>query len=269
MKRLQNRVALITGGARGQGAIEAQLFAEEGCKVAICDILDAEGAAHATSLTDKGYDVRYFRLDVSLPHDWENVVAEVLAWAGRLDILVNNAGIINQRGIVDTDMAQWERVMAVNITGPFLGMRACATALRESGKGSVINIGSLASHVGVKCVAYSASKTALLGLTRTAASEFAEENVRVNCICPGTLETELTGAFPHFEAMRLAAPLKRHGEIGEIAQLVLFLASDDSSFITGTDINIDGGFIGAGALKLVHRLTQAPQALAALKEAQA
>jgi 3alpha(or 20beta)-hydroxysteroid dehydrogenase len=263
--RIEGQVAIITGGSRGQGAVEARLFAAEGASVAICDVLESEGEAVAEEITSSGGNARFFRLDVANEHEWEAVVAKIVAWAGKITVPVNNAGIINQLGVRDTSIARWHRVMDVNITGPFLGMKHVAPQMERAGGGSIINIASIASHVGVKCAAYVSSKTALVGLTRTAALEFAEFGIRVNAVCPGTVVTDLVATAPHFEAMRLASPMKRHGLISEIAQLVLFLASTESSFVTGTDIKIDGGFLAAGGMKLVHRLTAKSEALASLK----
>lgn len=264
MGRLSGEVAIITGGARGQGASQALLFAEEGASVAICDVLSDEGERLAAELQRAGHNVRFFHLDVTREDQWQAVVQSVVEWRGKITILINNAGVINQLGTLETSVEKWSHVMAVNITGPFLGVKHVGPVMKEAGHGSIVNIGSIASFVGVKCVAYSCSKTALLGLTRTAASELGEFGIRVNAICPGTLITELTAGFPHFAAMMHAAPARRHGKIDEIAQAVLFLASADSSFINGAAIPVDGGFTAAGALRLVHRMVASPETIAAL-----
>jgi 3alpha(or 20beta)-hydroxysteroid dehydrogenase len=202
----------------------------------------------AAEITGAGGTARFFAMDVKSEERWKSVVADVLAWQGSITTLVNNAGIINRMGIVDTSLENWHRVMDVNLVGPFLGMKHCAPAMREAGGGSIVNVSSIAAYLGLKCAAYVSSKTGLVGLTRTAAMEFVEWNVRANAICPGTIVTGLNAGTPHLEPMRKAAPMKRHGTCEEIAQLVLFLAADESSYITGADIPIDGGVIAAGAM---------------------
>lgn len=248
MGRLKDKVAIITGGGRGQGADEARLFATEGAAVAVCDVLEEEGRAVASAITADGGAARFFPLDVRDDGQWRRVVSDVLAWKGRITTLVNNAGIINRMGIVETSLENWHRVMDVNLTGAFLGMKHCAPAMREAGGGSIINVASIAAYMGLKCAAYVSSKTGLVGLTRTAAMEFVGWNIRANAICPGTIVTGLNAGAPHLEPMRKAAPMQRHGTCAEIANLVLFLASDESSYITGIDIPIDGGVVAAGAM---------------------
>jgi 3alpha(or 20beta)-hydroxysteroid dehydrogenase len=194
-------------------------------------------------------------MDVSDESRWRALVADVLSWKGRITTLVNNAGIINRMGIADTSLENWHRVMNVNLVGPFLGMKHVAPAMRDAGGGSIVNVASIASYLGLKCAAYVSSKSALLCLTRTVAMEFVDWNIRVNAICPGTIVTGLNAGTPHLEPMRKATPMKRHGTSEEIAQLVLFLASDESSYITGIDIPIDGGVMAAGAM---HGIALAP-----------
>jgi 3alpha(or 20beta)-hydroxysteroid dehydrogenase len=253
--RVEGKVAIITGGSRGQGAAEAQLLAREGAAVAICDLLADEGQALAKDINAAGGRARFYSLDVSNESQWRSVVKDVVEWAGKVTTLVNNAGIINRLGIVDTSVENWQRVMNVNLLGPFLGMKHCAPAMREAGGGSIINIGSISSYLGLKDAAYTSSKTALLGLSRTGAMEFVEWGVRVNTICPGVIVTGLNAGTAHLEPMRLASPMKRHGTSEEIAQLVLFLAADESSYVTGADIPIDGGILAAG---LMHGIKLQP-----------
>ena len=255
MGRVEGKVAIITGGGRGQGAAEARLLAGEGAAIAICDLLQEEGRAVAAEITAAGGAARFFPMDVSDEGQWRALVADVLAWKGKITTLVNNAGIINRMGIVDTSLENWHRVMNVNLVGPFLGMKYVAPAMREAGGGSIVNVASIASYLGLKCAAYVSSKTALLGLSRTGAMEFVDWNIRVNAICPGTIVTGLNVGTPHLEPMRKATPMKRHGTSEEIAQLVLFLAADESSFITGIDIPIDGGIMAGGAM---HGIALAP-----------
>ncbi|SFU22680.1 SDR family oxidoreductase [Mesorhizobium sp. YR577] len=266
MGKLDGHVAVITGGARGQGAEEARLLASEGAAVAICDLLEEQGEALAAQLSANGAKARFFALDVTSEEQWQKVVADIVAWQGKITVLVNNAGIINQLGIVDTPIEKWSKVMDVNITGPFLGMKHVAPVIATSGGGSIVNIASIASHIGVKCAAYVSSKTALLGLTRTAATEFADLAVRVNAICPGVIATDMGNGLNSAEAMRFATPMLRHGTSEDVARMVLFLASSDSGYVTGTDMKIDGGFTAAGGMKLVRRLVNSDAAMSALAE---
>lgn len=248
MRRLEGKVAIVTGAGRGQGAEEALLFAREGAAVAVCDVLEDEGRAVAKAINDAGGVARYFAVDVKEEAQWRALVIDVLDWKGRITTLVNNAGIINRMGIVETSLENWHRVVNVNLVGPFLGMKHCAPAMREAGGGSIVNVSSIAAYLGLKCAAYVSSKTGLVGLTRTAAVEFVDWNIRVNAICPGTVVTGLNAGAPHLEPMRRAVPMKRHGTCDEIAKLVLFLASDESTYINGIDVPIDGGVIAAGAM---------------------
>jgi 3alpha(or 20beta)-hydroxysteroid dehydrogenase len=248
MGRVEGKIAIITGAGRGQGAAEAHALAKEGAAVAVCDVLEAEGEAVASAINASGGSARYFAMDVSSESQWVSLVKDVLAWKGRITTLVNNAGIISRFGIVDTPLEQWQQVMNVNLVGPFLGMKYCAPAMREAGGGSIINVGSISSYLGMKAAAYTTSKTGLLGLTRTGAMEFVEWGIRVNTICPGIIVTGLNAGAAHLEAMREASPMKRFGTCEEIAQLVLFLAADESSYVTGADIPIDGGILAAGMM---------------------
>ncbi len=246
MAALDGKVAIVTGGARGQGAAEARLFAQSGAAVAICDVLEAEGAELARELEAAGHACRFWHLDVASPEAWTKVVEEVVAWRGRLDILVNNAGIINRSTIAATEPAAWSRLIEINLTGAFLGIRAAAPAMKASGGGAIVNIASHAAFSAHYDPAYTASKWGLRGLTRTAAMELVSDNIRVNAVCPGLVVTGLNANSPHLEPMIRMTPMRRPGTPEEIAELVLFLASDASSFITGEDFVIDGGFI-AGA----------------------
>jgi NAD(P)-dependent dehydrogenase (short-subunit alcohol dehydrogenase family) len=251
MAALDGKVAIVTGGARGQGAAEARLFARSGAAVAICDVLDAEGAELARELEAAGHDCRFWRLDVSSSEAWAKVVAQVVAWRGRLDILVNNAGIINRTTIAGTEAAAWARLIEINLTGAFLGIRAAAPAMKATGGGAIVNISSHAGFSAHYDPAYTASKWGLRGLTRTAAMELVSDNIRVNAVCPGLVVTGLNAGSPHLEPMIRMTPMRRAGTPEEIAELVLFLASDASSFITGEDFIIDGGFIAGASYRRV------------------
>jgi 3alpha(or 20beta)-hydroxysteroid dehydrogenase len=238
MSDLHGRVALITGSARGQGEAEARMLARHGARVMLSDILDDAGEAAAQAIRDAGGEARYVHLDVSDAQQWSAVVSAVADAFGGLHILVNNAGVLERAGIVDTDMDMWYRAMRTNTGGNFLGMRAAAPLIRDSGGGAIVNVGSVAGTVGVRFAAYAASKWALRGLSRTAALEFAPWGIRVNTIHPGLVETEMTAAFP--DTARKSLPLGRGASVDEVAELVLFLVSDDSGYITGSDIVIDG-----------------------------
>jgi 3alpha(or 20beta)-hydroxysteroid dehydrogenase len=251
MGRLQGKVAIITGASRGQGETEARMFAREGAAVALCDVLDEAGAAVAREICAEGGEARYFHLDVVDPANWAEVVAAVMGWQGRLTTLINNAGILNRTGIMGTSLEAWNHVMGVNLTGALLGIQAVAPAMRDSGGGAVVNIASVAAYVGHNDPAYSATKAGLLGLTRCAAMEFVDWGIRVNAVCPGIIVTGLNAGGAHLEPWRRATPLGRYGTIDEAAHAVLFLASDEASFITGEDLAVDGGFKAGGAARRI------------------
>ena len=250
MGRLDGKVALISGGARGQGAAEAMLFAKEGAKVVIGDLLDDEGRQVEAQIAELGGDATYVRLDVTSADDWDAAVQTALDRYGRLDILVNNAGILGRRtGIEDTTSEQWDAILDVNAKGVFLGTKAAIPALQEAGGGSIVNISSIAGIIGSKngIPAYQASKGAVRLLTKSTAIQHAADNIRCNSVHPGmivTAMTEETLAIPEMrEFYDQNIPLGRLGTVDDIANGVLFLASDDSSFVTGSELVIDGGLI--------------------------
>ena len=241
--RLSGRTVLITGAARGQGASHAERLASEGARVLACDVLDDEGKATAARLQEAGLDVVYLHLDVTSPGDWAQAVEHARTTTGRLDVLVNNAGIIHVNPLLDERPEDWNTTLAVNATGPLLGIQAAVPLMRESGGGSVINVASIFGVVGAAgYVAYCASKGALIALTKTAALELAADGIRVNAICPGGVSTPMNenekegGVIPQ-------TPMGRRAHVREISGAVAFLASDDSSFTTGTEMIIDGGFL--------------------------
>lgn len=252
---LTGKTAIVTGGARGQGAVEAELLATCGASVLICDVLAAEGAALAERLQGEGQGVRFRLLDVTDEASWAAAVEEVRGWTGRLDILVNNAGIINRKIIRDMPAEDWRRVLDVNLTGAFLGLRAALPLMVETGGGSIVNISSNSGFSGHYDPAYTASKWGLRGLTRSAAMEYADRGIRVNAVCPGLIVTDLNRNSPHLGPMIGMTPMGRPGEAMEVAQLVAFLASDASAFITGEDFVIDGGFTGGAAYRRVAKET--------------
>ena len=242
MSRLAGKVALVTGGARGQSAAEAHLFAGEGAAVVITDILDADGESTAASVGGL-----YLHHDVTREDDWTRVVEAVRARHGRLDVLVNNAGVFLPGRIRDTSLADYRRIVDVNQIGVFLGMKAVADAMIAAGAGSIVNISSVAGlQGGGNSVAYTASKWAVRGMTKSAAREFARDGICVNSIHPGLIETPMLHQIPGIDAGRLerylrTVPLGRVAAADEVAQLALFLASDESSYCTGAEFIIDGG----------------------------
>jgi 3alpha(or 20beta)-hydroxysteroid dehydrogenase len=257
MARLTGKVALITGAAGGQGAAEAELFVREEGAVLLTDVDTGAGEDLAHRLRSQGGKVLFLRQDVADEASWKETVEAALAHFGKLHILVNNAGTIARQGIVDTAIEAWNRTLAVNLTGAMLGMKHCAPAIRDSGGGSIINISSTAGLTAHDDAAYTASKWGLRGLTKTAVLQFSPWNIRVNSIHPGQIAE--TGffrgggeAFAH--AARTAIPMRRQGTPKECAELVLFLASDEASFISGAEIAIDGGYIAAGLAGLRNRV---------------
>ncbi len=241
--RLDGKVALITGGARGQGAAEGRLFAAEGAQVVLTDVLDADGQEAAASIEG----ARYLHHDVTQEAEWESVVAEVLEDYGKIDAFVSNAGIFVSRPITDTTVEEYMRVVQINQLGVFLGLKHVGPVMTAAGSGSIINISSVAGMRGpANMVAYVASKWAVRGMTKTAMNEFAPSGVRVNSIHPGLIETPMLEQHPMIErgmSDQLVArvPYGRLAEAEEVANLALFLASDDSEYMNGVEFLIDGG----------------------------
>ena len=243
--RLEGKVALISGGARGLGAAAVRLFASEGAKVGIGDIRQEQACALESELRESGSDVMYVGLDVTDEEQWANAVHQMMTVYGRLDILVNNAGILEHGLVEDTSAESWDRTMDVNSRGVFLGTRAVIPAMRESGGGSIVNISSVAGLVGGFMTAYNSSKGAVRLLTKSTAVQYAAENIRVNSVHPGPTNTDMLDVFFREEGAREAratdTPIPRLGEPEDIAYGVLFLASDESSYMTGAELVIDGG----------------------------
>jgi NAD(P)-dependent dehydrogenase (short-subunit alcohol dehydrogenase family) len=241
-KRLEGKTALITGGARGQGAAHGRRLAQEGAAVFLGDILDEPGEARAHELRDAGYDVQFLRLDVTSPGDWNAAVRAAETRFGHLDVLVNNAGIVRVASVVDESDDGWNSTMAVNATGVFYGMHAAIPALKRSGGGSIINIASIYGPVGApNYVAYTASKGAVIAMTKVAALEHAQHLIRVNAICPGPVRTPMSEE--EGDASVDTTPLRRRAEPEEISAAVAFLASDDAVYITGAELAVDGGYL--------------------------
>jgi NAD(P)-dependent dehydrogenase (short-subunit alcohol dehydrogenase family) len=248
MGRLDGKVALISGGARGQGAAEAETFVREGARVVFGDVRDDEGKKVETGIRAVGGDAVYVHLDVTSEADWQNAVQTALARHGRLDVLINNAAITIPRVPIEERAAEeWDRVMAVNAKGVFLGTKHAIPAMRRGGGGSIVNISSVAG-IGQSLhqePAYAASKGAIRIFTKVTASQHARDGIRCNSVHPGPVDTEMfRSAFRDREAMerRLQrVPLGRMGTVAEIVSVVLYLASDESSYMTGSEVVIDGG----------------------------
>jgi 3alpha(or 20beta)-hydroxysteroid dehydrogenase len=246
--RLEGKVALITGGARGMGASEAQLFLDEGAKVVITDILDEVGQETARRLSPDGSRCIFYRHDVTNESEWESVVADAIGAFGQIDVLVNNAGVFEQGSILDTSLKNFERTMDINVTGVFLGMKTVAPHMVQRKQGSIINISSVAGLNGTPgFVAYGASKWAVRGMTKGVAKELAPFGVRVNSIHPGIIDTPMLQTFDEAgegvrEMVRTRIPLGYEAEPIHVARLALYLGSDDSAYSTGSEFIVDGGW---------------------------
>ena len=249
MGRMDGKVALISGGARGMGASEARMFAAEGASVVIGDILDEEGESTAADVRAAGGQCLYRHLDVTSETDWNDAVGFALSQYGKLNVLVNNAGIgSNPFQIHEEPVDLWDRTIDVNLKGVFLGTRAAIPAMKDGGGGSIINISSQLGIVAVPYngAAYQTAKGGVRILTKAAALQYAGDGIRVNSVHPGPITTEMTRAGrddPDRLAMMLARiPMGRYGEPEEVAHAVLYLASDESAFVTGSEVVVDGGW---------------------------
>jgi len=247
MGRVDGKVALISGGARGQGATEAQLFSREGAKVVLGDILDDAGRQVEAAIRAAGGEATYVHLNVTSEADWRAAVDTAERGYGHLHVLVNNAGILIRKSIEETTEDDWDRLMAVNVKGVFLGTKYAIPAMRRAGGGSIINISSTAGLVGSPygSSAYTATKGAVRLFTKATAVQHAKENIRCNSVHPGPVDTDMirdTLSDPVLRDERLnRVPLGRIGKPEDIAYGVLYLASDESSFVTGSELVIDGG----------------------------
>ncbi len=254
MARLDGKVALVSGGARGQGAVEAKLFAQEGAKVVFGDVLDEEGGKVEAEIRELGGEATYIHLDVTREADWAAAVETAVNRYGKLDILVNNAGISGrspsgeQASIENAPEEAWNRVMDVNAKGVFLGTKHAIPEMPKAGGGSIINISSIAGLVGSSnpsSGAYPASKGAVRLLTKATAVQYAQDKIRCNSVHPGPIVTPMTEASRsdpgRYQESLSRIPLGRYGESEDIAYGVIYLASDESSFVTGSELVIDGG----------------------------
>ena len=244
--RLEDKVALISGGARGMGAVEAKMFVQEGAKVVIGDVLDEDGKQTEAEINEAGGECVFVHLDVTDETAWQDAVAAAVDRFGKLDILVNNAGIARINNVEDTTSDEWDLVMDINAKGVFLGTKAAIPEIRKAGGGSIVNISSIAGLTGGRTSSYAASKGAVRLLTKSTAIQYAGESIRCNSVHPGVIETPMTTPMMlnTQEGRDLNAsrhPLGRVGQPEDIAYGVLFLASDESSFMTGSELVIDGG----------------------------
>jgi NAD(P)-dependent dehydrogenase (short-subunit alcohol dehydrogenase family) len=247
--RLAGKVALITGGASGMGRSEAAIFVREGATVVVADVLEAEGRQVVASIAATGAPARFVKLDVTSEADWREAVEMTVASFGKLDVLVNNAGI---SGTFDPDTmstAARDTLMTVNAKGVFLGMKYAIPAMQQAGRGAIVNISSISGFVGQDKIhmGYNASKGAVRLMTKSAAVQYAKDGIRVNSVHPGIMppmRTSKASADPAWREKTLrAVPMKREGRVEEVAYAVLFLASDEASYITGTELVVDGGYL--------------------------
>jgi NAD(P)-dependent dehydrogenase (short-subunit alcohol dehydrogenase family) len=246
--RLAGKVALITGAASGMGRSEATIFAQEGAKVVVADLLEAEGRDVVDHITKAGGQARFIKTDVTSETDWQAAVQTAVSAFGKLDVLVNNAGISGS-GPDTMSVGVWDTVMNINAKGVFLGMKYAIPAMQRAGGGAIVNISSISGFVGQDRIhmAYNASKGAVRIMTKSAAVQYAKDGIRVNSVHPGVMppmRTSQASADPEWRARMLRViPLKREGRVEEVAHAVLFLASDEASYITGTELVVDGGLL--------------------------
>ena len=244
--RLKDKVAIVTGGAHGMGEAEARLFAREGAAVVIADVLDQMGEAVAADIEASQGRARFIRTDVTSETDWKRLIAETIGTYGKLDILVNNAGISGSSVGDDLSLEGWNKLMGINATGVFLGTTLAAQEMAKTGGGSIVNISSIMGFIGGAegHPGYSASKGAVRLLTKSAAVRWGPQGVRVNSVHPGYMPAMLNGTNAGGRAAKIPqTPLRRLGEPIDVAYGVLFLASDEAAFVTGTELVIDGGYI--------------------------
>ena len=246
--RLKNKVALITGAASGMGESAARIFAEEGARVMLADILEDEGAAVAAAIKSSGGEAGFVALDVSKEEQWRSAIDGTVAMFGRIDILVNNAGLSG--AVTDRmDVAYFDQLMAVNARGNFLGMKYVIPAMKQSGGGSIVNMSSMSGIIGQEFVhmGYNGAKAAIRLMTKSAAVQFAKDGIRVNSVHPGLMppmRTSVSAADPELrEKIIESIPMRRAGTVEEAAYAILFLASDEASYITGTELVVDGGAV--------------------------
>ncbi len=250
--RLERKVAIITGGANGMGAEECRMFAREGAKVVIADVMEEEGRQVKAEIAEAGGDAVFMKLDVTSESNWEQAVEATLARYGKLDILVNNAGISGTHHPDSMSTEAWDTFMDINAKGVFLGMKSVIPQMRAAGGGSIVNISSISGIVGQNAIhmGYNASKGAVRIVTKSAAVQYAQDGIRVNSVHPGAMPPMRSSSAARDPGMRSnmvdsAVPMRRLGRTEEVGYAVLFLASDEASYITGAELVVDGGFTAA------------------------
>lgn len=242
-RRLLGKTAIVTGAARGMGAAHAERLAREGAYVIMGDVLDDVGEETASRFQHAGLGCEFRHLDVTSPQDWSTIVGHAVELTSRIDVLVNNAGIVHTNPLLEESLDQWNAALAVNTTGPLIGIQQVAPAMAAGNGGSIINIASTYGLVGAAdYVAYCATKAALIGITKVAAIELAPKRVRVNAICPGGVQTEMNSHNPRGSVIE-RTPMGRRAQVSEISGAVVYLASDDASFTTGASLAVDGGYL--------------------------
>ena len=246
MPRLLGKIAIVTGAARGMGEVEARLFAEEGATVVLCDVSDDDGQRVADDIVSHGGSAEYCRLNVTDEDNWHDVIDATVSRHGRIDILVNNAGISGYDEENNLGTTTWDRLLEINAKGVFLGMKHAIGAMEQADGGSIVNISSISGIVGQDFIhmGYNASKGAVRLMTKSAAVRWAESGIRVNSVHPGLMPPMAGGSASSEtrDAMTANIPMKRTGRREEVAYAVLFLASDEASYITGAELVVDGGF---------------------------
>ena len=246
--RLEGKVAIITGGANGMGAEECRIFAREGAKVVIADVMEEEGRRVEAEIAEAGGDAVFMKLDVTSESDWDATVEATVARYGKLDILVNNAGISGTHHPDSMSVEAWDSFMDINAKGVFLGMKRAIPQMRAVGGGSIVNISSISGIVGQNVIhmGYNASKGAVRIVTKSAAVQYAQEGIRVNSVHPGAMPPMRSSSAARDPEMRgnmvESVPMRRTGRTEEVGYAVLFLASDEASYITGAELVVDGGF---------------------------
>ncbi|OZD01986.1 oxidoreductase [Rhodococcus sp. 06-235-1A] len=250
----ENKTIMVTGAGSGMGRVESEMLAARGAKVWVTDISKATGEAVVKNILDAGGRAKFYQLDVTAPDSWTALAKDIESSDGDLDGLVNNAGVSHRAGIEDTTVEDWHRVMNINLSSVFYGMKACAPLLKRGDGGSIVNVSSIAGMLGYFAAGYGASKWGVRGLSKVGALEFAEYGVRVNSIHPGLVDTPLlhSGSTTFVETSLQSVPAGRVADAEEIAESVAFLLSDSSRYITGTEIVIDGGLTSGG---IYHRIT--------------
>jgi 3(or 17)beta-hydroxysteroid dehydrogenase len=247
--RLRGKVALITGAAHGMGNTEANMFAKEGAKVVVADVDEAEGQQVVAGIAEVGGEALFVRLDVTKEEAWQKAIDMTVSTFGKLDILVNNAGISGSSGGDLFDTAAWDKVMEINAKGVFLGLKYAVPAMQKAGGGSIVNISSISGFVGQDYIhmAYNASKGAVRIMTKSAAVQYAKDGIRVNSVHPGVMPpmrtSRVTANAEQLQRMLAQVPMGREGRREEVGYAVLFLASDEASYITGTEVVVDGGYL--------------------------